>query len=104
MPKSKRLPTSSLTDLTIKQKHEWNRILDHLHDYLKTSDGEEILDRLQALTNNVNARQTSRELFLSATEKRALTFISNQIKGGHPPSVRDVATAVGYTSSRSGLR
>ena len=88
--------------LSGEQKQAWDHIIETLWKYFETPEGEEFYERFTALMLRIQEAQRNRGI--SDTESKALAFIRKELKRGHSPTVREVAKALGFRSSRSGYR
>ena len=88
-------PTSS-------EKAVVEKVGGHFLRYFSTPEGIEVGERLSALMEKLEAEETARFDSLSDTEKAALKFVATEIMNGREVTVRAVANAVGFKSSRSG--
>jgi len=93
--------------LSEEQKRALDRMIERLISYYYRHPAEfmDALERLRELDKRIKTRLYS-EALLSLTEKefKAFNFIRSELQRGHSPSVREVAKAIGLTSSRSGAR
>lgn len=88
--------------LSDEHKRNWDQIIETLWKYFETSEGEEFYERFIKV---FSPRKPELPLIiLSDNETKALHFIRKELKCGHSPTVREVAKALGFRSSRSGYR
>ncbi len=89
-------------DLSEAEKQVWDKIIENLAEYFNTTEGEDFYERFIELMSRIKIQSTARSL--PDAEKRALAFIQKEYARGSSPSVRAVAKAAGYRSSRTGHR
>ena len=89
-------------DLSETEKQLWDKIIENLAEYFNTTEGDDFYERFATLMTRIKEQSIARSL--SETESRALVFICKESARGRAPSVRMVAKALGYKSSRSGHR
>ncbi len=87
-------------ELSDEQKRELDHILETVQQFLATEEGKEAFDRLESISNSIQARQGIVEL--SSHERQALRFIQTEQGKGRNPSVRQISKSLGFRSSRTG--
>ena len=93
---------SSERDLSETEKRAWDKIIESLTKYFDTAEGEDFYEQFTVLMSRIKDQCITRSL--SEAESRALVFIHKERARGHSPSMRMVAKALGYRSSRTGHR
>jgi hypothetical protein len=91
-------------ELSDEQKQAWDRIIETLWEYFETSEGGEFYERFISIFPPKPHKPELPLIVLSPNETKAYHFIHKELKRGHSPSVREVAKALGFRSSRSGHR
>jgi LexA DNA binding domain len=88
-------------ELSDEQKRAWDRIIEKLGDYLETEEGIEFYERFVAVFQKTPPLHV---IILTPNETKALHYIRREKRRGHSPSVREVAKALGFRSSRTGFK
>jgi LexA DNA binding domain len=101
---SQKKPDISEKPLTKAHKRALDQILESVQSFLMTAEGQETMDRLESIMKGIHERHMRKMPVLSPTEAVALQFIVDEQRRGRFPSVREVAKAIGFRSSRSGHR
>ena len=100
-----RIPHEDLNEgLSDEQKQAWDHIIETLWKYFETPEGEEFYERFTAVFQKIHHKLELPLIVLSPNETKAYYFICKELKRGHSPTVREVAKALGFRSSRSGHR
>src|ERR1700682_910505 len=82
------------------EKHRaLDRMIENLIAYCRTEEGIELTDRVGELLDRIKRIEP---IPLNAKEAQAIAFIRGELRKGYNPSVRSIAAALGFRSSRSG--
>ncbi len=87
-------------ELSEEHKKELDHVLEAVQQFLSTEEGRVVFDRLESISNGIQARQGIVEL--SSHERQALRFIQTEQRKGCNPSVRQISKSLGFRSSRTG--
>jgi hypothetical protein len=88
-------------ELDLDHQRALDDMIDRLVTYCLTPESTAMLARIEELLAVVKRNEP---LPLTNQEEKALAFIKKKLYRKESPSVRDVATALGFRSSRSGAK